>query len=79
MPTSSPSVVSGAGGGGGGESGAGAVWRQPYSLRSGSAALSPVECIVTYALTSEACRVSAAELQELEENFQAFKHLEDSH
>ena len=79
----------GGGAGAGAGEGVGAVWLQPYSLATrgggsgggggGAPLLTPVQCIVRYALTCEACRVSLAELAELEENFEAFKHLEDQH
>ena len=69
-------------GGGEGSGLGGGVWRQAYSLRGmggGGGALGAMECILRYALTSEACRVSAAELEELQANFEAFKHIEDAH
>ncbi len=61
-------------GGGGGVEGAGeggsAIWRQPASL-------SDMQCILRHAVTSEACRVGAAELEELQANFVAFGHIAD--
>ena len=60
---------------GGTAGGGGGVWRQACCAATSSRG--SLECIVRYALTSEACRVTPAELEELQENFFSLGHLDD--